>query len=296
MASPAVALPSAVEGCGDAPSGAELTRAGDVCQVAFTTAGESTWTVPSGLRAIHAVVVGAGGGAYGGPDAGYAGSGGEVVYVDLSDTQAGQEISLTVGAGGSSAEQGQGEGSALGLVSALGGVPGADAAPYCDVTDRGVFTAGHGAGGSAVSGSCSGAEGAGIDPSVDDDSRGLAPLDLFSTYAGELGGGGRIDVVEATNAPAIAIVDIGRGADVSVDTSGFFPVGTADAAGDDGAVIIRYPAAEEQAADPEAETDAAPELAETGAAETAPLAGVAALLLGVGAAALAVARRRSASN
>lgn len=83
------------------------------CEVRFTSGG--TWTVPAGITAIDAMVVGAGGGGGGGagggdlysaaPDVeaggGGGGGAGEVVYVEDRPVSAGDTLTITIGTGGS---------------------------------------------------------------------------------------------------------------------------------------------------------------------------------------------------
>ena len=70
----------------------------------FTTAGAHTWTCPSGVHRVHAIIIGGGGGGgAGGPmttgNGGSGGGGGGSVMLDYETTPA-TEYSFTVGAGG----------------------------------------------------------------------------------------------------------------------------------------------------------------------------------------------------
>lgn len=309
VASPAGAIPAPVDGCGAEPEGADLTRSGDVCQLAFTTPGEYSWTVPSGLSAIHAVLTGAGGGAQagagGGNAVGYAGSGGSVAYADFSERPAGSALDILVGAGGATETTDDGEGTSV-LAPPLewwapGGQAGTVANPPCELVVPNVFTfltVGQGAKAQPTPDdfSCAARVSPGISPSSDDDSRGHAPLALFADSVDELGRGGAASLLGAIVQSSALTAGLGAGADIVFAADGEL---LADPSGDSGSVIIRYPAAASAPApEPEldAEVESAPELAETGAAEAAPLAGLAALLLGLGTAAVAVSRRRAQKN
>lgn len=89
---PAMAAPT----CGATEPAATVVAPG-VCQVVVTESG--TFTAPSGLSKLSALVVGAGGSAfYGGADGyGFGGGGGEVVYVDQVSLST--PATVTVGSG-----------------------------------------------------------------------------------------------------------------------------------------------------------------------------------------------------
>ncbi len=72
-----------------------------VCEVRITTAGDSTFTPPSGIAKLAAVLVGGGSGGWNANSEAYAGNGGAVVYVDSVPLTG--PISVTVGAGGAAA-------------------------------------------------------------------------------------------------------------------------------------------------------------------------------------------------
>ena len=72
-----------------------------VCEVRITTAGDSTFTPPSGIAKLAAVLVGSGGGGWNANGEAYAGNGGAVVYVDSVPLTG--PISVTVGAGAAAA-------------------------------------------------------------------------------------------------------------------------------------------------------------------------------------------------
>ena len=86
-------------------------------EVIFTSPGTHDWTVPAGVTAVSAVVVGAGGG---GANSG-AGGGGGLAYANDIPVSPGQTIAITVGAGGSF---GGGTSSFGSAVSATGGKEG----------------------------------------------------------------------------------------------------------------------------------------------------------------------------
>lgn len=91
-----------------------------ICQVVFTTSG--TFTAPSGVTKLTAVVVGGGGGAYTFTSNTYGGGAGEVVYTDAIALTG--DSAVVVGAGGShlTAPPMNGELSSIGSsVQALGG-------------------------------------------------------------------------------------------------------------------------------------------------------------------------------
>lgn len=73
---------------------------GTICEVRFDTAGSYTFTAPSGVSKLAAVIIGAGGGALGNSFEAYAGGSGLAVYVDSVDTSA--DIAVLVGTGGGS--------------------------------------------------------------------------------------------------------------------------------------------------------------------------------------------------
>ena len=84
-------------------------------QLAFTTAGKSSWVVPSGVTKIAVVVIGGGGGGWGGADVA-GGGGGGLAYVNNLVVTPGETLAITVGAGG--------VGGYDGLVPSAGDVPG----------------------------------------------------------------------------------------------------------------------------------------------------------------------------
>ena len=291
-AMPAFAAP--VAGCGEAPAGGELTRIGDVCELDFSAAGSYSWTVPSGLSGLFAVVAGAGGGALAdGVNEGYAGAGGNVEYVDLSSQPAGSTATVIVGAGGISAESapmGGGDSSVDlgGVTVADGGDAGAFFAQYCIAAGNFSTYVGNGSGAGGPAGAngddCATTTAPGVAPATDVDSDGDAAMPLFASFADELGAGGRAIVAPLALDSQPDLNGTGRGADVLYVAPSTVP--SFNSAGGDGRVVFRYPAVDE------AEVDE--ELAATGAAGTdgAALAG---LLVAAGAAALVLNRRRAAA-
>jgi hypothetical protein len=271
------------EGCGDAPAGASLTRTGDVCQLDFDTAGASSWTVPSGLTGIYAVLVGGGGGAWVSGANGYAGSGGSVVYATLTGTPAGTAVSVEVGAGGaSSGDPAPGQDtqvSAGSPVVADGGLQGNAVFRYCIAGGSYSVYTGNGDGAGGTSGpdgaDCATSTAPGLVPATDDDNDGNDPLPVFADLTDEFGAGGRVLVAPAALPTGTAT---GAGASVSMDIPES-DVAVFDEFGSDGRVIIRFDA-------PKAA------LAATGFDATALLAGAGALGL-AGVAALSASRRRS---
>ena len=287
---PAFAAP--VAGCGEAPAGGDLTRIGDVCELDFSAAGAYSWTVPSGLTGLFAVVAGAGGGAYAdGISQGYAGSGGDVEYVDLSTQPAGSTAQVVVGAGGatsaSTADDGGDSSIDLGgLTVAAGGAGGEFFSHFC-IAD-GNFSSyvgnGDGAGGPAgtIGDDCATTTAPGVAPATDTDSSGDAALAIFSTFSETLGAGGRVLVAPLALDSQATINGTGRGADVQYVDPSSVPV--SNDAGGDGRVVLRY-AAVAPAADAE--------LADTGA-DTAGIVTLGGLFAAAGAAALMFSRRRAA--
>lgn len=312
-ASPVGAIPAPVEGCGAEPEGADLTRSGDVCQVSYTTPGEYEWTVPSGLTSIHAVVTGAGGGAeVRRGNWGYAGSGGDVVYHDLSGVGAGAVVDLEVGQPGASAfDSSAGGATSLGGVGAGGGAAGGFMLQYCVVGGSYSTYVGNGAGAGGAPGpdesDCATSTAPGIMLGSDDDIFDAESLALFAGYVGTHGAGGRV-INQSTVAPTTAAIDVipagaiattgtGHGADV------FYIDGaiTSEPTGDSGSVIIRYPAAAAPTPAPTPTPTSTPTqtpvptLAETGA-DMGPLAALAVTLLGLGGLGVLVRRRATATT
>ncbi len=96
---------------------------GTICEVRFDTAGSYSFTAPSGVSKLAAVVIGAGGGALGNSYEAYGAASGVAVYVDSVDTSA--NIDVIVGAHGIGGETPtDGEASSVNLDAALGGGAG----------------------------------------------------------------------------------------------------------------------------------------------------------------------------
>jgi hypothetical protein len=305
FASPAVAGPPAVVGCGDAVTGATLTNTSGVCELDFATAGGFSWTVPTDITSLYAVLVGGGGGAYFSGSNGYAGSGGAVTYSDYSSIAAGTTATVTVGAGGSSTAVGTGStGGTTEVnfgtsVSATGGIgSGSFMANYClpGGSSFSLVGPGDGAGGAAVNadgGNCAVAYGPSVNPSTDADSASAPVLAAFSSLDTEFGAGGTVVIAPVALPSASDLIGTGNGASVLV-AAGLSSVTSADATGGSGRVVFRF-TTETSAdsgggeGDSGSGTDAA--LATTGTDVLAPVALLSALGI-AGVALLALARRR----
>ncbi len=291
---PAFAAP--VAGCGEAPVGGDLTRIGDVCELDFSAAGTYSWTVPSGLTGLFAVVAGAGGGALAdGVSEGYAGAGGNVEYVDLSSQPAGSTAEVVVGAGGVSAETTPASGGDSsvdlgGLTVADGGDAGAFFAQYCIAAGNFSTYVGNGSGAGGPAGAngedCATTTAPGVAPATDVDSDGDAAMPLFASFADELGAGGRAIASPISLDSQPDLDGTGRGADVLYVAPSTVP--SFNSEGGDGRVVFRYPAA----AGAEVDNDDS-ELADTGA-DTSGIVALGGLFAVAGAAALVLNRRRAA--
>jgi len=143
--------------CGAVPAGATLTvLGGSTCQLDFTYPGSFTWTLPAGLQGLQALVVGAGGGAFvsTADDYGYAGSGGDVRYVDYSAAAPGGTAAIVVGTGGESSATAATPGAVSsttigGLTSSATGGPAGISTSWCSAEGLGTIT-GNGNGNSAA--------------------------------------------------------------------------------------------------------------------------------------------------
>jgi hypothetical protein len=235
--------------CGTSTSSMTISSASGICQAEFSEAGSSTFTVPSVARDLAAILVGAGGGAYVDADSGYAGSGGEVNYLDLSQSATpGTVLSLTVGAGGaSSAAPTFGGDTSVTVASAPtlaegGGVGAEDGnfPPSCVVDGFfGQLGQGFGAGGDPVADGHPGyaciSPGPGVTPSARDlDSATKSVAEIFSNYSIELGKGGYL--AEHTESLVEAP---GQGASVQINLLTNIVV-TPSPAGSDGLVVFRW--------------------------------------------------------
>ena len=122
LAAPLAFASTAAFAAADCGTGTEVSAG--ICEQAFTTAGDSTFTAPSGVTKVSAIIVGAGGGAEYNSDGAYGGGGGEVLFVDNISTTS--PVNLTVGAGGAAdpgtdGEADRGGASAYGSDGAYGG-------------------------------------------------------------------------------------------------------------------------------------------------------------------------------
>jgi hypothetical protein len=290
-------MASSLADCGTAPSGGTLTFANDTCQLTFSAPGTYSFTTPKSVEGLAALLVGGGGGAAyttgQNQDAGYAGSGGKVTYVDLSSNTVATPVSVTVGAGGTSSIGTPDDGQASSITvaattsTANGGGKGIaiNAPTYCTFPGNLMdYTGvGDGAGGNSTSRNgepCVNAPG--VNPSLGTaDSAGAAASPLFAGLNQEFGAGGKLIALPAS----LPAKTVGAGANVAVDASGGVgadPV--ADVAGANGFAAFVW--------------QIAPEVADTTLANTGStldgsvLAGVGSLL--VGAAALKLSYRRRA--
>lgn len=109
----------ATDPCGTSDPAATEVSAG-ICEVAFSSAGDFTFTAPTGVAKLTAVIVGAGGGSGADNTGAYAGGGGNVVYVGSVDV--GAPVAITVGLGADGGPQG--ESSSVNADVATGGYSG----------------------------------------------------------------------------------------------------------------------------------------------------------------------------
>lgn len=288
-AAPAAAAPD----CGTAPVGGTLTVLnGTTCEVDFSAAGSYTWTLPTGVTGLQALLLGGGSGAISdsGAATGYAGNAGSLRYVDYSSASAGAPVTVVVGAGGATSASvstfpdpgGDSEVTLSGAPSSADGgseVPSLNCEPEGSSIDAGN---GYGAGGgSGVTGVCETSYAPGLAPSIDAlDSYGAPRPAVFWDLATLFGAGGRI-LITADTLPADASLDgLGIGANVRYD-SGVDNFTDVNAAGGSGRVIFRYTIG----------APAAPALAATGV-ETAGGLGIASGVVALGAALLVASRRQ----
>lgn len=286
-ASPAMAAPD----CGAVPAGATLTiLPGNTCQLDFAAAGSYSWTLPTGVAGLQALLVGGGSGALGDTDFGYAGDGGLVLYVDYSAATAGTSATIVVGAGGTSDEDTPTDGADSTVTvsavtsTATGGVWAITSAciPEGSV---GVFAGnGDGAGETLTTFTdpCETTYAAGINPSVDatDSSSNPVPA-IFASLNTDFGLGGRVLVTGDILPTDASLAGTGNGANMLYN-SGLDAFVTGNAVGGSGRVVFRYTAPEAAA------------LAATGVDAGATL-GMAGLIAGLGVFALATSRRRRAA-
>lgn len=282
FATPAMAADLA--DCGTAPAGGTLTLTGDVCLLTFSTPGTYNITTPKAFKSLVALVAGAGGGADAAItgmswDAGYAGSGGKVAYVDLSDSAGEESAVITIGAGGLSSQvetpaDGQASTFTIGsnTSTANGGAKGVfrNAPSYCGLPGTGdAIGVGDGAGGNSPSRAGENCvPGVGVNPSLSAaDSAGTPASQLFASLNTELGVGGNVLVLPN----ALPAQTPGAGANVLISAGDAQVNPVADAAGANGfaAIAWQLPDSPEPVA-----------LADTGSDTYAPL------LLGAGAMAI----------
>ena len=270
IASPATA---ALADCGAEPTGGDLTwdSATNVCTLTFDTEGEYSWT-PATVTGLQAIIAGAGGGANALNSTGYAGDGGRVLYVDLSEEVAGASLRISVGDGGISGETPTpGDNSIIqgvDLYPANGGDAGTGYPNFCALNGSNSTYVGLGDGAkndtTTRSGEVCGTAGLGIKPSLGDrDFNNLPVPSLFRNYAIALGSGGvlRDNQTLPTQTP-------GQGASVNMNTTTTLLVSATN--GSDGRVVFRWSLGA-----------AAPALAATGS-ESARLAGLAGGIMSLG--------------
>lgn len=243
-----------------------------VCEVRITATGAFSFTPPSGISKLAAVLVGGGGGAglFPGGDSSYAGNGGNVVYID--SLPLGGPVTGVVGAGGAASQDTNangdvnGGGTAIGATSADGGSKGLSGQPSCGDATWGYWF-GNGARTSALSDpDCI--------PGVGFNLSELSGLDaaLFPASANGTAVYGNGGAANATD-PGLVSALAGSGGSAS---------NTLAAPGSDGLVIFRFAAA--------------PTLAATGSAVSWTVPGISAAMVAVGALLLALRRRRPAQR
>ena len=227
------ATPSfAATDCGE---GTEVSAG--ICEKAYTTAGDYTFTVPSSVAKMSAVLVGGGQGGGvqlfpGGEFLAYAGGGGGVLFVDSVSPSA--PVAISVGAGGAADFSGGGDttvgphvagGGFVGDSGALSGSPQENAGFLVAPGPPAALWSGGGAGGTPTS--C--AAGPGVTASSV-----AAGSSLFPALLGEpvFGQGGSCSGITLTSEPGA-----GKGGDVYDELPDYEA-----AAGTDGAVILRWTA------------------------------------------------------
>jgi len=255
--------------------------ADNVCEVQIMTVGSSTFTPPSGITKLSAVLVAGGGGAL---QNGlfYAGSGGAVVYIDSVPT--GGSISLSVGAGGNASDStgptfvqpGPGGDTTLtagSTTTATGGASGNNPLPFC-LGATNLFASGNGARTNTDS-SCVAGAGFSLSQVSGLDATLFPAASLGPDVYGDGGTGSQAD-------PVALATTIGTGG--SVSSAGVEP-GTA------GHVILRFaPAA------PVTPPPPAPTLAATGVTVPWTVPASSAGMLALGAVIVALRLRRKAAR
>ena len=279
------------------PAGSTAVSA-SICEVSFTTPGETEWQMPAGVTSIEALLVGAGGASNGV----YGGGGGDVRIVELDATG---NVTVVVGAGGTFSSSGTGAGGASSVTqntvaeSANGGTGGTP-------------QTGGGASGSGLVSTDIGGSGAGAAATSVNGGAGISITSLTSTLFSDLdacfgGGGSGFNYDFGLTLPITTSATCGGGyytvvadpfsvtefnsvansgggaAPVATNTPLVWPWGQADGAA--GQVVLRF-TVQEQA------SDASEQLANTGSGTNAFAWGVAALTGLMGAALAFTARRR----
>ena len=257
--------------------------ADNVCEVQITTVGPSTFTPPSGITKLSAVLVAGGGGAL---QSGvlYGGSGGSVVYIDSVPT--GGPVSLSVGAGGRASDNtgptfidaapgGDTTLVAGSTTTATGGASGDTGLPFC-VGATNLFASGNGARTNTSSPGCVAGSGFSLSQVSGLDAALFPAASLGPDVYGDGGTGSQSD-------PVALATTIGTGG--SVSSAGVEP-GTA------GLIILRFA----PAAPVTPPTPPAPTLAATGVVVpwTVPASSVG--MVSVGAVILALGRRRKTAR
>lgn len=248
LASPAQAAMS----CGTAPTGGTLVSGVNYCQLTFSTSGSYSVTIPNSASELYAILVGSGSGA--GADqnvhVAYAGSGGRVKYVNLTN-QINTEITVNVGAGGtSSTNQSATPGVDTAVIWAGGGNSAwtgnysSNGSDYCSIPSFNSNTQSYimylgvdsklGRRLANANDTCTNGHGLGINPSAGDpDTDGNPVPAIFSNYNAKLGTGGEIAI---STAPAAAGFGAGGSLTVSDVDLAFSNVQS----GQDGAAIFRW--------------------------------------------------------
>lgn len=227
--------------CGDTPNGATLTETDGVCQVEFSNSGSFSFTPPSGASQLAAILTGAGGGALAYDATGYAGNGGEVRYIDLSE-DSNSSFSISVGDGGTTGNPPTAGGDTeLAFGSTTLYADGGDAGivtSYCILNGSGSTYLGEGvgSGGNPEVGpndECISA-GPGLNPAIDEEDNFNNPVPtLFQSFNVELGKGGYLAA-----APSTLSQGPGQGGSVEMDLANTVVDSSLD--GSDGLVVFRW--------------------------------------------------------
>jgi hypothetical protein len=242
-----------------------------VCEVRITTTGDFTFTPPSGIAKLAAVLVAGGGGGYVSGGSSYAGNGGAVVYFDR--VPLGGPVAGTVGTGGT----GHGGDTLVGTTTASGGSVGSSSGPECyDSVSHTYFYFGGGAKTSAQGGTvCLPGTGFSLSElSSADTALFPAAADGTAVY----GGGGAANAAD----PGVVSLLAGNGGSVNA---------TLAAPGSGGLVIFRFAPAV-----PVAPPATSPALAATGSDVPWAVPGISAAFVAAGALLLALRRRRPAQR